>query len=286
MKNTFIRTGFIVATVVSAGCGDASPAASQDVHPEKRAFADIAQWPTVDVGDAGLANFQPFRAVYERVYRNGAGEERRDRVVVAAERVAWNDTPAISVSLVDAGNSEYDDTAMRSQTRVFSEVDQSMLLFIAPVPGTPRDYMVAHTDGTARITVVEAETGAGTLQPGGFPLPQLGAPGLWLIGSMSLQVEQRIAFSNADAPAPSNILGARPVVVTAREAVDAGPLGSQEAWVVSYPLGMTNGRFMQNLVTDRPPYLLGKRPMDVDSGESGEVGTLRLIEFTAFDGGE
>lgn len=286
MKNTFVRAGFIIATAVWAGCGDAAPAASQDVHPDKVAFANVGEWPTVSVGAAGLANFEPFRAVYERIYRNGAGEERRDRVIVTAERVAWNDTPAISVSLLDAGNSEYDDTAMRSQTRVFSEADHSMLLFIAPVPGTPRDYMVAHTDGSARITVVEAATGTGTLQPGSFPLPQLGAPGLWLIGSMSLEANQRIAFANADAPAPSNILGARPVVVTARESVDAGPLGSQQAWIVSYPLGMTNGRFMQNLVIDRPPYLLGKRPLDVDSGESSEVGTLRLVEFTAFSGGD
>jgi hypothetical protein len=39
---------------------------------------------------------------------------------------------------------------------------------------------------------------------------------------------------------------------------------------------------MQSFVIDRPPYLLGKRPMDLESGETTEIGTPRLIEFSTF----
>ncbi len=285
MNNTMQHALTIAAAVVFVGCGQAESAASQDVHPQKAMFADAETWPTVGVGAVALANFEPFRAVYERVYRNAQGQERRDHVIITAEHVAWNETPAISVSLIDAGNTEYDDTAMRIQTRVFSADDQSLLLYIAPLPGTPRDYMIAHTDGTARVTTVEASSGVGTSQPIDFPLPQLGAPGLWLTGSMPLQVDQRISFAHVDAPAPSGILGARPTVVIAQETIDAGPMGRQEAWVLAYPLGMTNGRVMHNFVIDRPPYLIGKSPMDLDSGEASEIGSLRLVGFTTFGEG-
>ena len=273
---------WLAAVVVFLGCGDAGSADAQDIHPQKAVFADAESWSELAVGDQGLANFHPFRAKYERVYRDQQGQERRDHVIITAERVAWNETSAISVSLVDAGSSEYDDTAMRIQTRVFSEDDQSLLLYIAPAPGTPRDYVIAHTDGTVRATLVDAASGEGTSQPDVYPLPQLGAPGLWLVASMDLRVDQKIAFSNADAPAPSSILGARPVLVSGQERVDAGPMGRQDAWVITYPLGMANARVMHNFVVDRPPYLLGKRPMDLATGETSEIGTLRLVEFTTF----
>jgi len=283
MKKSTI--GVFVAALALIGCGDTTPAGSQETHPEKAIFASAGDWPTMAVGEGTLANFEPFRAVYERVYRDGRGEERRDRVIITAERVAWNATPAISVSLVDAGNSDYDDTAMRVQNRVFAVDDHRMLLYITPVPGTPRDYMIAHTDGELRMTMVEAASGEATVQKPGVGVPQLGAPALWLIGSARPTAGQRFAFANADAPAPSNILGARPLLVSGTESVDAGPLGSQEAQVVIYPLGMTNARVMRNFVIDRPPYLVGKIPIDLDSGEASEVGSLRLISFTSFGGG-
>lgn len=285
MKTTTRTMQTLAITALLMGCGSGDAVDSQEVHPGKVAFADAQSWPALGVGDAALMNFQPFRAVYERVYSDMNGQERRDHVIILAERVAWNETPAISVSLIDAGNNVYDDTAMRIQTRVFAEDDHRMLLYIAPVPGTPRDYMIAHTDGTARVTSVEAESGDATQQTDIFPLPQLGAPGLWLLGSMMPEPDAKVAFANAHAPAPSSILGANPVIVRGEETVDAGPLGTQRATVVVYPLGMTNGRVMHNFVTDRPPYLLGKRPLDLDTGETTEMSTLRLVEFSAFGQG-
>jgi hypothetical protein len=187
---------------------------------------------------------------------------------------------AVLVTLIDTGNLEYDDTFGRIQTRVFALDNQRLLMQIAPAPGTPKDYMVIHADGDSMVaTMVEAATGKGTTRYGGAPLPQLGAPALWLVGSMELEPDQGLRFSAAHTPAPSNIMGARDFRVSGSERFAAGPLGDIDAWVVAYPLGMESPWVMHNLVTDRPPYLVGKRPMDLDSGQTRKIGTLRLVEF-------
>ncbi len=95
---------------------------------------------------------------YERVYRDARGQQRDDRVIITAKRVAWGAAGAIMVTLIDAGNLDYDDTSTRVQTR------------------------------------------------------------------------------------------------------------------------------MQDFVIDRPPHLLGKRLMDFESGETTELGTLRLLEFSTSEG--
>lgn len=278
------RCAIIAGLVGMVGCDEASSEVAQDVHPSKAVYADADSWPSVAPGEFPIDNFQPFRAVYERVYRNEHGQQRDDRVVITAERVAWGPTSAIMVTLIDAGNLEFDDTSPRVHTRVFAEEDQRMLFQISPVSGTPRDYLLINTAGPmARATRVADETGEGMVQTTPFPTPQLGAPALWVLGSMALTEGQTIRFGSADLPAASNILGARPYQVSGQETVET-PAGQHDARVVSYPLGMTSARVMQNLVVDRPPYLLGKRPMDMDSGETSEIGTLRLIEFTTFDG--
>ncbi len=273
-------------TLIVTACvtlGGAQDAHSQAFHRTKAVFADAETWPAVSPGDIALKNFQPFRAVYERVYRDAQGRQRDDRVIIMAERVAWGETGAIMVSLIDAGNLDYNDTSARVQTRVFAEDDQRLLMQITPVPGTAKDYLLIHADeAPIRATRVDAATGEGSVQPLEVPMPQLGAPALWIVGSMALDVGQRIRFAPADAPAASNILGARPFHVSGQESVRTQFGSEHRAWVVSYPLGMTNARVMQNFVIERPPYLLGKRPMDLESEETTEIGTLRLIEFATF----
>lgn len=281
----WMRCALLAGVAGLVGCQDASSQRPQDVHPTKAAFADWQTWPAVAPGEIPLRNFEPFRAVYERVYRDGKGQQREDRVIIIAERVAWGETGAIMVTLIDAGNLDYDDTSARVQTRVFAEADQRLLFQISPVPGTAKDYLLVHADqGPVRATMVEAATGKGTVKADPVPTPQLGAPALWVVGSMGLQDAQRIRFTAADAPAASNILGARPFQVSGRETIETEPYGEHQAWVVSYPLGMESARVMQNFVIDRPPYLLGKRPMDLETGETTEIGTLRLIEFSTFGG--
>ena len=277
------RTALVLAVLALTAPAAACAQGSGEVHPGKAEFADADAWPATTPGDVALRNFQPFRAVYARTYRDAEGQEVTDRVIVTAERVAWDETDAVLVTLVDTGTRDLDNTTARIQTRVFGESDQRLLLQLTPAPGTAKDYIVIHPEPSpARVTTVTAETGEGSLQSMPIPLPQLGMPGFWLLGSMPLEEGQRVRFAPADAPAPSSILGARPVIVGEREEFDAGPAGRHTAWAVRYPLGMAGPRVMLNFVTDRPPYLLGKRPLNLDTGESTEVGTLRLIEFTTF----
>ncbi len=281
----WMRCAIIASLVGMVGCEDASSAALQDVHPTKAVFADAEAWPAATPGQFPLKNFEPFRAVYQRAYQDHNGQDRDDRVVITAERVAWGPTSAIMVSLVDTGNLDYDDTSPRVHTRFFAEEDHRLLFQITPAPGTPRDYLLINTEGsTARATLVEDATGNATVQNLPFETPQLGVPALWVVGSMSLSEGQTIRFASADTPAASNILGARPFLVSGRETISAGPTGEQDSWAVSYPLGMSNGRVMKNYVIDRPPYLLGKRSMDLESGEVSENWSLRLIEFSSFGG--
>lgn len=280
----WVRSAVLAGAVGGIAAAGATAQTTGAVHPTKEVFAEAASWPEVQPGARPFTSFRPFRAVYERVYRDRSGGQQDDRVIITAERVAWEETSAILVTLIDTGNLEYDDTTARIQTRVFADGDQSLLLQIAPAPGTPRDYLVVHPrEGNLQVTGVLGETGEARSREVPVQMPQLGAPAMWILGSMDLEAGQGVRFAAADVPAPSNILGARPFVVAGREAVRTADGETHEAWVVRYPLGMDGPRVMENLLTDRPPYLLGKRPMDLETGETTEIGTLRLIEFTTFD---
>jgi hypothetical protein len=70
------------------GYHPASAQSSRDAHPKKAVFADAASWPAIAPGQHPLKNFAPFRAVYERVYRDANGRQRDDRVIITAECVA------------------------------------------------------------------------------------------------------------------------------------------------------------------------------------------------------
>lgn len=280
------RTIRWMATIGLAALAGAEPAEAQGggaVHAGKEVFVGWEDWPAVSPGQAPLRNFQPFRAVYERVYRDGAGQRRQDRVIVTAERVMWAAEGAVLVTLVDAGSPDYDDTSARVQARFFAEGDQRLLLQFAPAPGTAKDYLVVHADrGPVRITHVAEASAGGDGQTPPAPLPQFGAPAFWLAAGMDLTEGRTLRFAPADAPAPSNILGARPMVVGGFEEVVL-PSGERvRARVVSYPLGMVGPRLMRNYLIDRPPYLVEKRPVDLDAAETTDIGTLRLVEFTVF----
>lgn len=283
VDSPFLLVAVVAATLAILPAGAATAQDGGTVHPEKAAFAGAESWPTIAPGEHPIRSFAPFRAVYRRVYRAGSGGHQvEDRVIVIAEEVAWGPQPAIVVTLIDAGNRDLDDTWTRVQTRVFRAGDQGLVLQLTPMPGTAKSYMVIHADqDTARVSTVTPDADATTES---IPNPGnvLGAPGLWIVGSMASSEGQRIRFDRAMAPAPSSILGAPTAIVIGREPLDAGPAGRVDAWVVRYPLGMENARAIDAFVIDRPPYLLGKRPVDLETGESHEIGILELVEFSTF----
>ena len=99
---------------------------------------------------------------------------------------------------------------------------------------------------------------------------------------MPLETGMQIRLDPYPAVASSNILGTSSYHVTGHERVTLPDGKEHDAWVVEYPLGMTNGRIMQLLVMDRPPYLFAKRPYDADTGEVSERSSLRLLEYHTF----
>ena len=269
-------------TALLVGC---QGAASQDtdMHPAKQAYADAQSWPATAPGEVSLTNFTPFRAVYERHYRDHNGAHRQDRVIVTAEHVAWGEEPAITVSLIDTGSLDYTDTTARKQTRFFAANDLRILLQITPSPGAAKDYdlIVAEAD---EIDMTRVTTSTGEAEHREMPLtaPGFGAPGAWVAASMDLEEGMQLRLDPYYAAPSSGILGTAPSRVTGREWIETPDGERQQAWVVEYPLGMSSARMMRTFVVDRPPYLLAKRPYDLDGAAVDEVGVLRLIEFQAF----
>ena len=266
------------------GCQNAaSQGADGDPHPAKQAYVGVEQWAATAPGDVDLKNFTPFRAVYERHYRDHNGEPRQDRVIITAEDVAWGEEAAIMVSLIDAGSLDYSDTNARAQVRYFAKDDLRLLFQLTPATGTAKDYsLIRADDGELHMTTVKTATGEVEHQTRPSAPPGFGVPGAWLFGSMALSEGMQIRFDPYYAPASSNILGAAPSRVIGRASIDTPSGERQEAWVLERPLGMTGPRLILTYVVDRPPYFLGKKPIDADTGETTQVGSMRLIEFQAF----
>ena len=164
MRTKSVTVGLALASALTlAGCGGGSDqTAVGEVHEAKAAYADFASWPAVSPGAVQLTDFQPFRAVYERHYRDGNGVHRQDRVIVAAENVAWGPEAAIMVSLADAGSLEYSDTNARNQFRFFSREDGRMLLQVTPAPGTAKDYRLIRAE-EGRVTTSTVRTASGEI---------------------------------------------------------------------------------------------------------------------------
>ena len=277
------RPLLLACTALILGCQGAESQAAEEVHPEKLVYADYSEWPATTPGSITLNQFQPFRAVYGRHYTDHNGQERLDRVVVTAERIAWADEEAIAVGLVDTGNTDYPDTYARSHMRFFSAEHLGLLFQLTPAPGAAQDYMVIRVgEESVNATMVESETGDAEHREMPNPGPDWGVPGVWALGSMPLEEGMKIRLDPAFAMANSSVLGTSPYRVVGQEQVSLPNGETMEARVVEYPLGMTNGRIMQLLIVDRPPYLVEKRPYDVDTGEFSDRGSLRLQQFTAF----
>ncbi|MDH3732199.1 MAG: hypothetical protein OEU54_01650 [Gemmatimonadota bacterium] len=278
------RRLLLAAALLFVGCSDAaSQNAPQGVHPSKQIYADAEQWPATAPGEVSLANFQPFRAVYERHYRDVNGEHRQDRVIVTAEEVAWGTEAAILVGLVDAGSLEYDDTSARNQFRFFSRDDLRLLLQVTPAPGTAKDYAVIRADAArVGVTTVRTESGEAEHRDVPVPGPGFGAPAQWILGSMSLTPDQKVRLFPEYGQGSSRVFNAAPFRVIGQEEVEDGLGIRHDAWIVEHPLGMTSPRVMRTQVIGRPPYLLGRSPLDNETGETTQIGSMRLIELEVF----
>ena len=282
-KSVTARVALALALTLS-GCRDGSDQTTAvEVHEAKGAYADFASWPVISPGSLQLADFRPFRAVYERHYRDGNGVHREDRVIVAAENVAWGPEAAIMVSLADAGSLEYSDTNARNQFRFFSREDGRMLLQVTPAPGTAKDYRVIRaeeervTTSTVRTASGEVEFQEMAVEAGGW-----GAPPHWVVASMPLEQGMAIRLDpNLGYPSSRIFLNA-PFRVLGQEWVEF--VGERfQAWLIEHPVGLDGLRLMRTWVVNHPPYVLGRQSVDADTGEEPLIGSMRLLSFQAFE---
>ena len=255
---------FVLAVAVTPGCGQSQ------IHPSKEPYLDWETWPVTTPADISFGDrFEPFRAEWSRVYRNMNGDIRQDRVIVVAEEVAWYGRPAISVTYHDSGNLEAAESNARTATVYLDRDNLSLLRATAPKTGTPEDYVtVSVGDGTVTRTAVTTATGetevgrASAEGPvfGGFNLEFL----IWaaVLGSQ----DHAVLFlynPGIDDFAPSIVrrVGSEDVTLPGGQTVTA--------LVVERPIAQPdNGRHHHFRVLDRPPYLVSRELVDLDTGET------------------
>mgnify|MGYP005726075741 CR=1 FL=1 len=257
-------------------------AAQQDIHPEKTVYADYKQWPATAPGDVKLKNFRPFRAVYERNYKVGAGplkgEPRQDRVIVTAEEVAWHGKRAVLISIFDSGNVENDDTNARSLS-MFVDLEYLDLLFeIGPIPGKAKDYYVANVmEKNAMVSFVMSETGQSQNQNTEISQPGFG-PGSWAMACMELKKDMKIRLDPFYSPRGNTIAGRDFARVLQQDNYTGGG-NTFKAWVVETVASLSGSRVQQRYLIAEPPYYLGTESVNLETGEKKDFMRLQTFEY-------
>lgn len=265
-----------VAFVLVAGSG--VPQTSNKVRPEKKVFENVQAWPATKPGDVKLKNFRPFRAVYERHYSGRSGELRIDRVIMTAERVGWDGRKAALITLIDAADAKWDDTAARHLFSIVDATDMSLLFESGPIPGKAKDYYFMRP---AKGMGAMVTTDKATLRKQEFPPGARGfGPGPWVLGSMELRGGLKIRLDPFLSPA-ANIFGTRSGIVKGKTHFEDVSGGRHPAWLLESGGNLAGSRMGQIYVTDRPPYFLARFSLDLDTGK--ETRGIRLIKFQLLD---
>jgi len=257
-------------------------ASAQDLHPKKKIFADVPQWPTTSPGDVQLKNFAPFRAVYDRTYRQGAGpnagDTRRDRVIVTAEDVGWDGRKAAAITIIDSGVVEHSDTNARVTAMFVDLSDLSGLFEIGPIPGKGKDYYIGRVDEDA-VSLNMITTDTQTLETKKIETSDPGfGPSAWVMASMNLRKGLKINLSPFFSPPATSLASTRLGYVVGQEDFEEGSGKNHEAWVIETSRNPSTPRVSHVYLIDRPPYYLGTETVDLDTRERKRFVWLRGFE--------
>lgn len=257
---------------------------SQDVHPKKKHFQDAMSWPATQPGDVTLQNFKPFRAVYQRNYTNGSGQPRTDRVIVMAEEIAWFGDAAVAITLTDTGDPAFDDTNARSMTMYVKQEDLTLLLEIAPQPGTAVDYYIARRlDDKVTVNRITTETGEHQFQAPPTDAPGFG-PGSWVIANSALETGKKIRLDPVYSPRSNALTGFTAIGYVAGQETYTDLSGNTyQAWMVQHSSNLTNPYIVRRSMINEPPYLLGTESIDLDTGDKRRY-SMHLMSFEYLDG--
>lgn len=290
----------LTATALTVWCpmaaGQESPkpgAQAPDVHPGKALYAEAASWPATAPGSVSLKNFRPFRAVYDREYRQhsgaNAGDARRDRVILSAEEVAWDGRRAVAITLLDSATPEHPDTNARALVQI-SDLETLQLLFeVGPIPGKAKDYYLARVEPEEiLLNMVTTDTQKLTPQRHEISAPGFG-PGTWVMASMDLEAETRIRLAPYYSPEATNLVSASSYGrVLGSQSITDGSGGEHAAWVVETGgyYSPSNPKVQHLYLIDRPPYYLGTENVHLETGDRSRFVWLREVQLLGDESGQ
>ncbi len=259
------------------------PACSADVYPGKERFMAPEKWPATAPAEVTLNNFQPFRAVYERQYKQASGADkgalRKDRVIISAESVAWNGVDAVQITLIDSGIVASTDTNARTLSMTVSKHGLSPVLEIGPIPGKAKDYYIvsfmAEQVNKAMIMTTSNEVSSDSekVTERGF------GPGSWVMANMPLKTGMKINLQPYYSP-QANVLASKFYAIVKGQEVMTDLSGQQhQAWVLesSDYFSLASPKVRKMYLSDQPPYYLGSYTVNLASEEETPYVVLRDV---------
>jgi hypothetical protein len=256
---------------------------AQDIHPKKKIFQDVRSWPATAPGDVKLKNFGPFRAVYDRTYKQGsgpkAGEPRQDRVIISAEEVGWDGRRAASITIIDSGIVEHSDTNARVLTMFVGLEDLRDLFEIGPIPGKAKDYYIGRIMPDT-ILFSQITTDTQTLEPQKMKTDKPGfGPGAWVMASMKLREGLKINLSPYYSLRGNSLTSATYGHIVSKGPFIDGSGKEHQAWVLETSRNFSSPKVSHIHLIERPPYYLGTETVNLETGERKPFVWLRSVEL-------
>lgn len=278
LTKTCIETLTIAVFMLIPLCGS-----SQQIHPKKQAFKNVAKWPTTSPSKVVLRNFRPFRAVYDRTYRQHSGTEagavREDRVIISAEQVGWDGKKAISISLIDSGIEGKSDTNARALFMIVDRKNLNVLFEVGPIPGKAKDYYFARIEnGTASISEVTTDTQKINAKTAKQDKPGFG-PSAWAMASSGLRKGKKIKLSPVYSPQANPLTEIYAGHVLDKTKFTDGNGNEHEVFVLETTKSFTNSKVKHLYLSNKPPYYFGTETVDLDTGERKRFVWLRDFEM-------
>ena len=258
---------------------------AQEVHPKKEIFKSLSGWPVTAPGEVRLKNFAPFRAVYERTYRQASGPEagatRNDRVIVSAEKIGWDGVPGIAITLIDSGIEDKSDTNARVLSMFVGLEKLDVHFEMGPIPGKAKDYYVARLEKNKGY-LSQVMTKSQKLMPNQMDLKGPGfGPTTWIMASMPLKPGLKIRLAPSYSPPGNPLTSARYAHVVRKSTFEDSSGRKYSSWIVETSRNFSTPRVSHIHLTDRPPYYLGTETVDLETKERRRFVWLRST--TEFD---
>ncbi len=261
-------------------------AGNGDMHAKKTEFKDAMTWPATAPGQVTLKAFQPFRAEYERRYKQGAGpkkgEQRVDRVIIVAENAGWDGRPTTAVTIMDSADPKYEDTNGRIFTQYFDRGTLELLYEMGPIPGKAKDYYILRALPDKLVgSMVVTDQGEAKKQTMPVAAPGFGAPAPWAMASMKLETGKKLRLHPAYSQGGGVMTTYAPARVAGREKIKALNGKTYKAWVLESVSNLRSPWMIRSYVIERPPYLIVRKSHNMDTGE--ERVYMNLRSFQTFD---